>query len=687
MNENKMTKRILLPFSLALFALLITSVAIIYWQQLNNVSKEVVNQSKQVQQLFKMKLDEDAKILESQINLLRLNKDLQKYYGNKEQKALLEYATPFFNTMNNDHQVTHFYFIGLDKVCFLRVHNPKRHGDLIPRFTLADAAKNNVPAYGIELGKFGTFTLRLVYPWYVNDELIGYIELGKEIEHITVAIKEILNVDLLFTINKSFLERSTWEEGLRMMQRRGDWEQFSDIVVIDKTIPIVSQEVEKLIDKILSHSTSKHFKTYTKFTFDNKQYSSMPIPIFDAGKRELGDVIVLIDISEQEKLLLTLLIVLITISIIIGLSLLRFFYVFISRIENELSKVHAELITVVQAASAGDFGPRINVEDKEGFFKQFAVGINESMDFNQSVIKDLMHITSALAEGNLTKKIENDYVGAFEQLKSDVNTTITKLTDVITAMLQTTKIVNAAADKISQSNFELSRRTESQASSLEETAASMEQMTATIQQNADYTFQAAELANKAEQKAKNGREINNLTIQAMIEISKSSKKISDIIGVIDEIAFQTNLLSLNAAVEAAHAGEQGRGFAVVATEVRNLAQRSATAAREIKDLITDSTVKVEEGTKLANNSGEILDKIVFSSKKVSDIISEIAAATQEQSSGIHQINTAILQLDNITQQNAALAGEADSIGSLVKEQAQKLEKQVAFFNVGEHTKK
>ncbi|MBE9562856.1 MAG: chemotaxis protein, partial [Proteobacteria bacterium] len=196
----------------------------------------------------------------------------------------------------------------------------------------------------------------------------------------------------------------------------------------------------------------------------------------------------------------------------------------------------------------------------------------------------------------------------------------------------------------------------------------------------------SELADKAKQRAKNGGEVINSTIRAMAEISKSSKKISDIIVVIDEIAFQTNLLSLNAAVEAAHAGEQGRGFAVVAAEVRNLAQRSATSAKEIKALIQDSAIKIEEGTRLVNQSGETLNKIVHASEKVSDIISDIASATKEQSSGIHQINMSIAQMDDMTQQNAALAGKASLTGNLMKEQAYKLEGQVAFFNVGDLSK-
>ncbi len=342
-----------------------------------------------------------------------------------------------------------------------------------------------------------------------------------------------------------------------------------------------------------------------------------------------------------------------------------------------------EINAVIHAASQGDFQQRINLEDKTSFFKTFSKSLNKIMDFNQCTIEDIMHIIAALAEGDLTQKIENHYVGAFEQLKNDINTTILKLTEIMTAILQTAAAVNTAAEEISQGNISLSQRTEEQATSLEETATSMAQMTTTVQKNTDNARQATHLAFNAKNLAEQGGEVVGATIGSMTEISKSSKKITEIIRVIDEISFQTNLLALNAAVEAARAGEHGRGFAVVASEVRNLAQRSAAAAKEIKGLIEDSVAKIEEGTKLANKSGKTLKEIVIAVKKVSEIITEIAAANQEQSAGIHQINRAIVQMDERTQKNAALVEEAAMASNAMKEQAQSLKEQVAFFNVGE----
>jgi len=342
-----------------------------------------------------------------------------------------------------------------------------------------------------------------------------------------------------------------------------------------------------------------------------------------------------------------------------------------------------EINRVLQAASQGDIQQRINLENKSGFFKTFSEDINQIMDSNQQAVEDIMHIIAALADGDLTQQIENNYVGLFEQLKNDINSTVSKLTDIMTAMLLTARAVNSTAKDISQDNAHLNQRTKSQAASLEETAASMEEMTSTVQQNTDNAQQASRLAFDAKSWAEQGGEVVGSTIQAMTEISRSSQQITDIIGVIDEIAFQTNLLALNAAVEAARAGEQGRGFAVVATEVRNLAQRSAAAAKEIKVLIKDSVAKVKEGTKLANKSGETLKEILLAVKKVSEIITEIATASQEQSLGIHQINKAVAQMDEMTQKNADLVEAATTASNAMKEQAQTLKEQVAFFKVAE----
>jgi methyl-accepting chemotaxis protein len=243
--------------------------------------------------------------------------------------------------------------------------------------------------------------------------------------------------------------------------------------------------------------------------------------------------------------------------------------------------------------------------------------------------------------------------------------------------------VRRGAEEISAGNANLSQRTEQQSSSLEETASSMEEMTTTVKQNADNAGQANQLAMAARDQAEKGGSVVSQAVKAMADINDSSKKIADIIGVIDDIAFQTNLLALNAAVEAARAGEQGRGFAVVASEVRSLAGRSATAAKEIKELIQDSVKKVEDGSVLVTQSGQTLDKIVASVKKVSDIVAEIAAASREQSSGIEQVNRAVMQMDELTQQNAALVEEATAASQAMAEQVRGLNGMLERYRVSE----
>ncbi len=340
-----------------------------------------------------------------------------------------------------------------------------------------------------------------------------------------------------------------------------------------------------------------------------------------------------------------------------------------------------EVNEIIVAISQGDFDKRISLENKSGFFWTLSESINQIIQINQEMIEETMRVFAALSQGDLNQMIEGDYAGAFEQLKNDANATVERLTEIMIAIQQMTNEVNTAAEELSQGNLNLSQRTEQQAASLQETAASMEQMTSTVQQNTDNSRQAAQLAISATDHARKGCEIVSTSINSMADINKSSKKIKDIIVVIDEIAFQTNLLALNAAVEAARAGEQGRGFAVVAAEVRALAQRSAGSAKEIKELIQDSVAKVEEGTQLANQSGEALEEIVTAVKKVNDIISEIAAAGQEQSAGISQVNKAVTQMDEMTQQNASMVEETAAASESLSRQAQNLKQQIAFFKM------
>ena len=349
--------------------------------------------------------------------------------------------------------------------------------------------------------------------------------------------------------------------------------------------------------------------------------------------------------------------------------------------------VEQEVQSIVAAALAGDLTQRVTLENKHGFFEILGEGINNLVEVSERIINDTVRVMGAMSRGELNQRIESDYQGSFGQLKADTNTTVAKLTEVIGEVKNTSTQVLHGAQEIADGNFNLSQRTEQQASSLEQTAAAMVEMTATVKQTASHAIAADELGIGAREQAEKGGAVVGNAVKSMRDISASSKKIANIIGVIDEIAFQTNLLALNAAVEAARAGEQGRGFAVVASEVRNLAQRSATAAKEIKTLIEDSVGQVEEGTRLVDACGETLSGIVSAVAKVGDIVAGIAAASQEQAAGIEEVNTAVTQMDQMTQQNAALVEEAAATSQSVGEQASELNELVGFFQVADASAK
>jgi methyl-accepting chemotaxis protein-1 (serine sensor receptor) len=286
-----------------------------------------------------------------------------------------------------------------------------------------------------------------------------------------------------------------------------------------------------------------------------------------------------------------------------------------------------------------------------------------------------------VADGDLTQEIDDSGSNESAQLFKALKEMQGKLAGIVQGVRQNAESVVTASAEIAQGNNDLSGRTEQQASALEETAASMEELSSTVKQNADSARQASQLAMNASTVAIEGGEVVGQVVETMKTINDSSKKISDIISVIDGIAFQTNILALNAAVEAARAGEQGRGFAVVASEVRNLAQRSAAAAKEIKTLIDNSVVQVDQGTSLVAIAGNTMTEVVAAIRRVTDIIGEVSAASSEQSQGVAQVGEAITQMDQVTQQNAALVEESAAAANSLQTQAEQLLQSVATFKL------
>ena len=346
-----------------------------------------------------------------------------------------------------------------------------------------------------------------------------------------------------------------------------------------------------------------------------------------------------------------------------------------------LLAINAEIKRLAQAAAAGNFSARGDETAFEHDFRVMIEDLNRLMGTADDSLKALSLLLRAIAQGDLTVRMQGQFHGVFAQMRDDANATVMQLTNIVGRIQQASGSINLAAGEIASGNTDLSRRTELQAANLEETAASMEELTSTVRQNAEHARQANQLAQGAAGVARDGGEVVGQVVTTMVEIERSSKKIAEIISVIDGIAFQTNILALNAAVEAARAGEQGRGFAVVASEVRTLAQRSASAAKEIKELINDSVNKVADGSILAHKAGTTMGEIVASVQRVTDIMAEISAASQEQSAGIEQVSQTVTQMDETTQQNAALVEEATAAARVMEDQAGDLVEAVAIFKI------
>ncbi|RBE93529.1 methyl-accepting chemotaxis protein, partial [Xanthomonas oryzae] len=325
-----------------------------------------------------------------------------------------------------------------------------------------------------------------------------------------------------------------------------------------------------------------------------------------------------------------------------------------NQVKQNLATMNTEIKQLAQAAANGDFTARGNAEQFQYDFRVMVESLNTLMATADGNLQSLSGLLQSIAAGDLTARMSGDFHGVFAQMRDDANATATQLAEIVNGIKQSAVSIKGAASEIASGNQDLSQRTEQQAASLEETAASMEELTSTVKQNAENARQANQLAIGAASVASQGGEIVSKVVQTMSGIEASSKKIADIISVIDGIAFQTNILALNAAVEAARAGEQGRGFAVVASEVRTLAQRSSGAAKEIKELIDDSVQRVTDGSVLVHSAGTTMGEIVASVQRVTDIMGEISAASQEQSAGIEQVNQTVTQMDETTQQNAAL---------------------------------
>ncbi|MDD5296161.1 MAG: methyl-accepting chemotaxis protein [Rhodocyclaceae bacterium] len=352
-----------------------------------------------------------------------------------------------------------------------------------------------------------------------------------------------------------------------------------------------------------------------------------------------------------------------------------------ARMQDNLKGVIAEVREMVNSGAEGDFSHKLDVANKAGYSKTLTDLLNRLSDVTETGLTDVIRVSTAIAQGDLTQTISTNYPGLFGQLTDAINSTVGRLQDMIGLIREATDAINTAAHEIASGNQDLSRRTEAQASSLEQTSASVDDLNSTVRQNAEHAREANDLANGSLVAVSKGGDIVKQVVTTMGHIQTSSQRIADITGVIDSIAFQTNILALNAAVEAARAGEQGRGFAVVANEVRSLAHRSATAAREIKALIASSVAEVEDGVRLAQEAGNTMTDVVDGFKKVAALVTDISKASRDQSNGIQQVTQAISQMDEVTQQNAALVEQAAAAAESLGDQVEGLVQALSMFKL------
>jgi methyl-accepting chemotaxis protein len=346
-------------------------------------------------------------------------------------------------------------------------------------------------------------------------------------------------------------------------------------------------------------------------------------------------------------------------------------------------KAAAEVAEVVEAASAGDFSRRVPTEGKSDMLFKISTGVNQIGELVEHATGEFTVALRAMADGDLTARIDTQYGGRFGDLKGAINETLDQLGQVVSTIQTTANDVQVAAAEISAGASDLAKRTEDEATSLEETASTTEELAASVKQSAEHSRDATTLAEEARSVAEKGGSIVSNAVKAMEGISKSSIRISEIIAVIDDIAFQTNLLALNAAVEAARAGEAGKGFAVVASEVRTLAQRSGQAAKDIKGLINDSTEQVSQGVSLVNGAGEALGQIVAAAQKVAATVADISSASSEQANGIEEMSQSVAHMDEMTQQNSALAEESAASANELVSQIRRLHQLVARFKIND----
>ncbi len=377
-SRGKIRRRILIPVILAVMVLPGATIVSVYQIQDEHINEEVRANVNNVQKLFQTVLSTDAGLMHGLIDFLEEDKKLQSAWVARDRAALLDYTRPIFDEIRSKYRVTHFYFHGLDRVCFLRVHNPGRYGDYIGRFTMAGAVEDGKATWGIELGPLGTFTLRVVQPWFIDGELAGYIELGEEIEHITPELREIMGTELLFVINKSYLNRSGWEEGMKMLGREANWEQLSKFVIVDSTVSKLPSNLEECLRGLESCDEEEHLNSLIEVSLSGQKYLSGFRALIDAGGRDVGDIVVMKNVTTAKSSLKILSMTMVVVCSVVCVLLGVLFYIYIGRIEVELVEAHDALTLEIEERKRAEKRIQLDYQNQAVLRRLAGLSLEES---------------------------------------------------------------------------------------------------------------------------------------------------------------------------------------------------------------------------------------------------------------------------------------------------------------------
>jgi methyl-accepting chemotaxis protein len=652
--------------------------------------------------------------------------DAQAAMAQGDRDRLAKLFVPAFKPLKDDHGAVQMQFHTPPATSFLRVHRPDRFGDDISSFRHTVVATNNSrkPTQGLEFGLDG-LGVRGIVPVMHEGKHIGSFELGMSFgQFFFDSFKKRYGVDVaLFVQDKDGMKRfaGTFEDAA--LTQPDDLQAALKGETVVRRARTAAGPRAVLVGAVRDYS-DKPFGSVV-IAMDSSDYVSTvnraQMIAFGAGLAALligivmawligrnisrpidaitgmmnrlsgGDLSVALPYQERQDE--------------VG-EMARAVAVFKGNAEEKIvlerqqdeerarfaaereaqeQRFEQAIGQVVAAAAEGDLSRRVELSGLSGVMQRVGQSVNDMIARTNAVTSQLAEVTGALSDGDLTKQVGGDYHGVFGRLKDSANGMAERLRDFARRLAENAEAVKTASAEISSGSQDLAQRTESQAASIEETAASMHEITTTVKQNADNAQAANQLAVAARDTAEKGGSVVGDAVTAVTQIEQSAQKISDIVGLIDEIAFQTNLLALNASVEAARAGEAGKGFAVVAQEVRALAQRSANASKDIKALITESNAQVKTGASLVGRTGQSLTEIVTAIKKVSDIVAEIAAASREQATGLEQVNTAVGSMDEMTQRNGALVEQTSASAQALANQAAELATLVRFFRLGDDT--